>query len=157
MDESPLVLDEPIHTWFGLSYASYFVIPRTVLQSMPDAWQQRFIDLIEETETHLGDWSPDWPACYHVTIRGPGGRFLSDPLANYERGRRRLEPVPYQTEPGPCDGCRFASGPHLHLPSGRVCAPPLTDCPVIDCTRPPGHTHESEGPASAQTEEQQHG
>jgi hypothetical protein len=27
--------DEPIHLWFGLSYASFFVMPRTVMQSMP--------------------------------------------------------------------------------------------------------------------------
>jgi len=25
-----------IHTWFGLTYANYLVLPRTLLQSMPE-------------------------------------------------------------------------------------------------------------------------
>src|SRR5688572_2062061 len=29
---------QDIHSWFGLSYANYFVAPRSLLQSMPEAW-----------------------------------------------------------------------------------------------------------------------
>ena len=38
---------EPVHTFFGLSYASYYVINRTVLQSMPVEWQRQWCKLAE--------------------------------------------------------------------------------------------------------------
>lgn len=40
--------DGPIHTAFGLSYASYLTLPRTLLQSMPIAWQERFVACLDE-------------------------------------------------------------------------------------------------------------
>lgn len=40
--------DGPIHTAFGLSYASYLTLPRTLLQSMPIPWQERFVALLDE-------------------------------------------------------------------------------------------------------------
>lgn len=80
--------DEPIHLWFGLSYASFFVMPRTVMQSMPAAWQRRFIALVEESAEAF----PEWDAMWTVTMRDERGRFVQDPLGDYERGRRRLTP-----------------------------------------------------------------
>lgn len=78
--------DEPIHLWFGLSYASFFVMPRTVMQSMPASWQRRFIALVEESATAF----PGWGATWNVTMRDERGRLCKDPLGDYERGRRRL-------------------------------------------------------------------
>ena len=40
----------PVHDWFGLTYGNYLVLHRTLLQSMPVAWQRRFIGTIEELE-----------------------------------------------------------------------------------------------------------
>lgn len=40
-----------VHTWFSLSYSNYAVLPRTLLQSMPDEWQERFVALIDELST----------------------------------------------------------------------------------------------------------
>ncbi|MGE5597052.1 MAG: hypothetical protein ACM3S1_13590 [Hyphomicrobiales bacterium] len=37
-----------IHRHFGLSYANYLVLSRTLLQSMPDQWQARFVALLDE-------------------------------------------------------------------------------------------------------------
>lgn len=37
-----------IHTWFGLTYANHLVIPRSLLQSMPDEWQHQFVALLEQ-------------------------------------------------------------------------------------------------------------
>jgi hypothetical protein len=37
-----------VHTWFGLSYSNYQVLPRTLMQSMPDEWQHRMVDCLEE-------------------------------------------------------------------------------------------------------------
>ena len=38
--------DVDIHTYFSLSYANYLVLPRTLLQSMPDEWQAKFVALL---------------------------------------------------------------------------------------------------------------
>lgn len=42
--------DEPeaIHGWFSLTYSNYLVLPRTLMQSMPDRWQNRMVALLEE-------------------------------------------------------------------------------------------------------------
>jgi hypothetical protein len=39
---------EDVHTYFGLSYANYLVLPRTHLQSMPEGWQTRFVALLNQ-------------------------------------------------------------------------------------------------------------
>jgi hypothetical protein len=39
---------DAVHGFFGLTYASYLVLPRVLLQSMPDEWQSRFVKLVEE-------------------------------------------------------------------------------------------------------------
>ncbi|MFE1784091.1 hypothetical protein ACFW9F_16270 [Streptomyces sp. NPDC059506] len=47
----PGIRTDAIHTYFGLSYANYLVRPRTLLQSMPDQWQTRFVALLNELDT----------------------------------------------------------------------------------------------------------
>ena len=42
---------DAIHTHFSLSYANYLVLPRTLLQSMPDAWQTRFVRMLDQLES----------------------------------------------------------------------------------------------------------
>lgn len=37
-----------IHTWFGLSYSNYLVLHRSLLQSMPEEWQHRFVRMLGE-------------------------------------------------------------------------------------------------------------
>lgn len=47
---------EAIHCHFGLTYANYLVLPRTLLQSMDDKWQTRFVALLRrfnEAFTHV--------------------------------------------------------------------------------------------------------
>jgi hypothetical protein len=56
---------EAIHTWFSLSYANYLVLPRAVLQSMPDEWQQRFVACLDEMHELFGHL--DWPV-YEVKV-----------------------------------------------------------------------------------------
>lgn len=85
-----------LHTYFGLSYANYLVVPRSILQSMPDEWQGKMASLLEEMRDTLLDQKIDWPAeglkCdvlltrleKYVTPR------VHDDLADYQRGRRRL-------------------------------------------------------------------
>lgn len=56
---------EAIHGWFGLTYANYLVLPRAVLQSMPDDWQTDFCNLLDELYLEFGQL--DWPA-YDVRV-----------------------------------------------------------------------------------------
>lgn len=80
-----------IHTWFSLTYANYLVLPRAVLQSMPDEWQHRFVECLQEMERAF--YHLDWPT-YMVTARdSSNGRFKRDPIPHYWRGRTRIEPA----------------------------------------------------------------
>ena len=77
-----------IHDWFELTYAQYLAIPRTVLQSMPDEWQEKFVVLLEELEDTF-EWRRD--GCF-VKFRDEKGRWAVDELGDYQRGRRILTP-----------------------------------------------------------------
>lgn len=78
----------PIHLWFSLSYASYLVLPRSVLQSMPQDWQAHFCTLLSELGRAFGHL--DWPE-YAVNARDAAGRYRRDPIPHYDRGRTILE------------------------------------------------------------------
>lgn len=80
---------EPIHTWFELSYAQYLTIPRSILQSMPLEWQQVFAALLYQLDCQA-NWRPQHGKCYWCFLRDTNGRFMHDPLGDYERGRRLL-------------------------------------------------------------------
>jgi hypothetical protein len=43
--------DGPIHLFFNLTYSNYLVLHRTLMQSMPDEWQQRAVAVFEELDT----------------------------------------------------------------------------------------------------------
>ena len=86
--ERPFSADA-IHHWFELSYAQYLTIPRSALQSMPDEWQSEFVALLEELDETI-DWRPK-EGRYWVQLKDRKGRYVADPLMDYERGRRRLE------------------------------------------------------------------
>lgn len=60
------MIDDPtdIHTHFSLSYANYLVLHRTLLQSMPLAWQHRFVAMLEELDAAFPD--VEKPAGYRV-------------------------------------------------------------------------------------------
>ena len=85
--------DGPIHLWFGLSYSSYMVLQRTILQSMPHECQQKLIDLLDEVEETLE--IPEHPN-FQVLARNDRGRFIEDPLRDYNRGRTRM---PFKQKP----------------------------------------------------------
>lgn len=52
-------VEAPIDSWFGLSYSSYFVLPRLAMQELPLEWQNKFIALMDEAES-LGLETPDY-------------------------------------------------------------------------------------------------
>jgi hypothetical protein len=82
--------EEPVHEWFGLTYASYQVVPRSVLQSTPINWQKKFIKLMDELD-EMGYVCP-LEGTYDVRVRDSKGRYVEDYYRDYERGRRFVEP-----------------------------------------------------------------
>lgn len=65
---------EPIHLWFNLTYANYLVLPRSVLQSMPQPWQARFCTLLDELHELFGGL--DWPS-YDVRALAREQEFIT--------------------------------------------------------------------------------
>ena len=84
---------EAIHGWFGLSYSSHLVLRRSVLQSMPFAWQRDFVDHLLELDEAA--FQLPISASYGVVPRDSKGRFTEDPLGDYGRGRRRVPLRPF--------------------------------------------------------------
>lgn len=57
---------------------------------MPNEWQSEFVALLEELDEAI-DWRPKEGRYWVQLSRQAGGRYVADPLMDYERGRRRLE------------------------------------------------------------------
>lgn len=73
--------DGPVHGWFELTRAQYLTVPRSVLQEMPLAWQERFAACLEELDREF-DWRPS-EGRYWVELRKENGRIANDPLREY--------------------------------------------------------------------------
>ena len=73
------ICNSDIHDAFGLSYSSYFVMRRSLMQLMPPDWQHEFVLLTERffEEFPLGD------AQFTVQMRNGQGHFIKDRLSNY--------------------------------------------------------------------------
>jgi len=107
---------DDIHTWFGLSYCAYLVLPRSVLQAMPEDWQRRFLRLIDEIQETLEYEGADYN--YMVKRRIGSGQFAPDPLANY----RYPPPIVHKQE-GVATMARQGDDRDAHLPPGERSAP----------------------------------
>lgn len=75
MPETPAIrTDGPIHEHFGLTYANYLVLHRTLMQSMPVEWQNRMVRCLNELDAAFDH--VDKPNAYKVV---PGEeRYLSE-------------------------------------------------------------------------------
>lgn len=83
----------PIHDYFGLTYAAYLVVPRSILQSCTAETQQKVVDAMEAVAREGGDVCDNWPGKKTIQVQlkdDVTGRFVVDPLKDYQRGRRRL-------------------------------------------------------------------
>ncbi len=93
-ESAKVIHESPIHEFFGLSYCSYLVLPRSLLQSCTFTTQQALCDALElvyqEEEANMPH---HWPheATIKVTLKDCAtGRCIKDDLADYDRGRRTL-------------------------------------------------------------------
>lgn len=98
MKNTTLEICDHVHQYFGLSYAQYLVLPRTVLQSLPKELQLKFITLMEEIDETI-DWMPE-NGTYRVQLMTTKenskfetvwDKVIPDPNADYQRGRRKLD------------------------------------------------------------------
>lgn len=89
MSDQEIIKEDPIHYWFELSYAQYLTVPRSVLQSMPHEWQERFVKCLEEMDETI-DWRPE-EGRYWVQLKNSKGKYVHDPLMDYQRGRRKIQ------------------------------------------------------------------
>lgn len=101
-------IDQPtdIHTFFSLTYSNYLVLHRTLLQSMPEEWQHRFVaivtemneafDHIEQAESYIvtaaeestySDLSDEQLTALGITADKPEGDYET-----YWHGGREHEP-----------------------------------------------------------------
>ena len=62
------MVERKIHDWFGLSYAQYLTIPRSIMEAMPTEWQLQFTKLLEELDDTY-DWRPEGQ--YRCTLHNP--------------------------------------------------------------------------------------
>jgi hypothetical protein len=84
MKKDPVWREDPMHGWFGLTYASYLVLPRVGLVSMPYNWQKRMAKLLEEMREafYPDDLMPE-SSHYKVLLTNDKGQFIKDPLRHY--------------------------------------------------------------------------
>lgn len=77
---------QPVHSFFGLTYANYLVLPRSVMQSMPVGWQQDMVKLLEEAGERFGEYYAANDYDVRLVKRDEDGEVVevhSDPLADY--------------------------------------------------------------------------
>ena len=69
--------DSKLWAWFGLSHASWLTVPRVLMHEMPDEWQDKMADLLNEYEKAF----PNQSHLPSVTVRARDdkGRMSSMP------------------------------------------------------------------------------
>lgn len=150
-----------VHTWFSLTYANYLVVPRSVLQSMPEDWQHRFTALMGEMDQAFGHL--DWPA-YDVRVLKRPTQINNWPTAWCDdcEGTGRKKPAEV-TPPSDIDDHRLWLRTALHMIADENPAIATTawwkggaaicgdeDCPTCEGT---GRVDDPEGPRYETPEE----
>jgi len=74
-------MESPIHEFFGLSYANYFVMQRRLLEEMPYEWQKQFVDLVNQ----IGDtFDMEYvPQDFEIKAKAENGQYIHDPYSEY--------------------------------------------------------------------------
>jgi hypothetical protein len=58
---------------------------------MPDEWQYKFVEILEQlNDTNWNKLLPNGCYDYTIKLRGEKGKFIRDPLMDYQRGRRNV-------------------------------------------------------------------
>lgn len=75
---------EKLSTYFGLSYASWLTVPRVLMEQMPDEWQGKMADLMNEYHETFPN-QPDLGS--RVLVTDLNNKLVKTPkwLLNYRR------------------------------------------------------------------------
>ena len=76
--------------YFGLSYASWLVLPRIALQSMPKKWQNKFYSLVNEMYDKVEFPDGFLDLSFSVTAK-KGGKFVSHELPHYKHNELNIK------------------------------------------------------------------
>lgn len=87
--ENEILDNQAIHSFFGLSYSSYLILPRVALQSMPAEWQRKFVEMVEQIPEHLPDLPEMEPASYKVLHLDANGKFTKNKFPGYRHNNLR--------------------------------------------------------------------
>ena len=79
-----------IHTRFSLTYANYLVLPRSLLQSLPEEMQYRLTEVLDEIGNLALANDVPFPD-YRVQTVDDRGRYMRDPVPHYNRGRTKID------------------------------------------------------------------
>ena len=74
--------------WFGLSYASWLVLPRVQIQSMPSEWQKKFFEMVNQLDIVM--MPPEFKELDLVVSCKKNNKFVKCPLPSY---RHTLYPL----------------------------------------------------------------
>ena len=78
------IRSDAINEWGGLYRTQYLVLSRTLLEAMPDEWQERFVKIMEEVGEEFDFYNPDWTTPdYNIQAVGADGRYIKDPWGQY--------------------------------------------------------------------------
>ena len=91
MSDLPHSGHDRLWLYFGLSYATWLTLPRVLCHEMPDDWQGRLAQLMDEWEEHWQNMPDDMGTRVLVTS---GGKLTKTPrwLLNYRHpDRKRIE------------------------------------------------------------------
>jgi hypothetical protein len=77
----PYNICEDLSCWFGLSYASFLVLPRVMMEAMPDEWQRKMAVLLNEYDNEFSN-QPDIGTRVQIT---KDGKLIKTPdwMINY--------------------------------------------------------------------------
>lgn len=73
-----------LQLWFGLSYASFCVMPRVFMEAMPIEWQEKMAELLFEYDDTIKTNACGVHGCV-VTAKDANNRFIKMPedIADY--------------------------------------------------------------------------
>jgi hypothetical protein len=77
---------DAVHGWFELTYAQYLTVPRSLLETMPQEWQRRFVQCLQELDQTF-DWRPK-SGRYWVALKDGQGKMRADPFREYRHPDR---------------------------------------------------------------------
>lgn len=92
---------EKLWGWFGLSRASFCVMPRTLMHEMPEKWQSKMADLLAEYDATFDRGELD--NCKVLAV-GENGKFTSWPEWLLQYRRPDLERI-NALRSKPCEEC----------------------------------------------------